>query len=390
MKIMKTYVYTFITLILLGLTSCSDVEYASIPEVSKVNNLEYKLEGRNVTLSWTLPGTTNISGVKLQCNNDAAITLEGNVSSYTFERVTLNKELAYTVKVLYDNGRVSEGETTRVRIDGVASGKVGYLISYDNINAIDDDDEQASARWFQSEYPDGEVLTPDMLVSVDLSEFAVIWAHIDRIGIGAGWEKLPSSLISDEVLGALMSYYKEGGNLFLCNHATQLIVPLERIAAGRNPGIFGDGEGGTGSDIWVINANIGLQYDHRTHPAFNGVSTSDQYEHETFPLIGPGMREDHNCMWDLNSYGFPALYPSAENVVKAFEEENNASVLATWGHVTDFCCAGMVEFNPSGVYKGRCIAIGLAAYEWNQNSGVNPYQSNIELMTRNILSYLLN
>lgn len=87
MKIMKTYVYTFITFILLGLTSCSDVEYASIPEVSKVNNLEYKLEGRNVTLSWTLPGTTNISGVKLQCNNDAAITLEGNVSSYTFERV---------------------------------------------------------------------------------------------------------------------------------------------------------------------------------------------------------------------------------------------------------------------------------------------------------------
>lgn len=109
------------------------------------------MEGRNVTLSWTLPGTTNISGVKLQCNNDAAITLEGNVSSYTFERVTLNKELAYTVKVVYDNGRVSEGETTRVRIDGVASGKVGYLISYDNVNAIDDDDEQASARWFQSE-----------------------------------------------------------------------------------------------------------------------------------------------------------------------------------------------------------------------------------------------
>jgi hypothetical protein len=390
MKIMKTYVYTFITFILLGLTSCSDVEYASIPEVSKVNNLEYKLEGRNVTLSWTLPGTTNISGVKLQCNNDAAITLEGNVSSYTFERVTLNKELAYTVKVVYDNGRVSEGETTRVRIDGVASGKVGYLISYDNVNAIDDDDEQASARWFQSEYPDGEVLTPDMLVSVDLSEFAVIWVHIDRIGIGAGWEKLPSSLISDEALGALMSYYKEGGNLFLCNHATQLIVPLERIAADRNPGIFGDGEGGAGSDIWVINANIGLQYDHRTHPAFNGVSTSDQYEHETFPLIGPGMREDHNCMWDLNSYGFPALYPNAENVVKAFEGENNASVLATWGHVTDFCCAGMVEFNPSGGYKGRCIAIGLAAYEWNQNSGINPYQSNIELMTRNILSYLLN
>ena len=48
----------------------------------------------------------------------------------------------------------------------------------------------------------------------------------------------------------------------------------------------------------------------------------------------------------------------------------------------------MIELNPTTQYKGRCSAIGLAAYEWNQNSGVNVYQSNIELMTNNILTYL--
>lgn len=106
------------------------------------------------------------------------------------------------------------------------------------------------------------------------------------------------------------------------------------------------------------------------------------------PLIGPGRREDHNCMWDLNSYGFPALYPNAGNVVKAFEEENKATVLATWGHVTDYCCAGMVEFAPTAEYQGTCIALGLAAYEWNQNSNINVYQDNIVLMTKNILHYL--
>lgn len=196
-------------------------------------------------------------------------------------------------------------------------------------------------------------------------------------------------MISDETIAALTDYYKEGGNLFLSNHATQLAVPLGRLAADRAPGIFGDGEGGSGDDVWTINANIGLKYDRSTHAVFKGMEISKQYEdHESFPLIGPGQREDHNCMWDLNSYGFPVLYPDAENVVSAFETENNAVVLATWGHVVDWCCAGMIELNPTTQYKGRCIAIGLAAYEWNQNSGVNVYQSNIELMTNNILTYL--
>lgn len=387
---MKTYLYTIITFLLLGLVACSDVEYNSVPDVNKVSNLAYEVDGRDVQLSWTLPGGSDVFGVRLQCNNDAAFTLEGNVTSYTFERVTLNKELAYTVKAVYANGRISEGETVRVEIEGTSTGKVGYLIAYDNVDSIEDDDEQASARWFQKEYPDGEIITPAMLTSINLTEFAVIWIHLDRIGVGLGWERLPASLVSDEALAALKSYYKEGGNLFLCNHATQLIVPMERIAADRKPGIFGDGGGGSGDDIWVINANIGLQYDHQSHPAFNGLSKATPFGYDAFPLIGPGMREDHNCMWDLNAYGFPSLYPNAENPVKAFEEENSAVVLATWGHVTDFCCAGMVEFNPSDGHKGRCIAIGLAAYEWNQNSGVNPYQSNIELLSRNILAYLLN
>ncbi|MDE6134789.1 MAG: DUF4960 domain-containing protein, partial [Muribaculaceae bacterium] len=61
--------------------------------------------------------------------------------------------------------------------------------------------------------------------------------------------------------------------------------------------------------------------------------------------------------------------------------------LATWGHVRDHCVAGLVEFNANAEH-GRCIANGLAAYEWNQNSGVNPYQHNIEQLTTNILDYL--
>lgn len=386
---MKTCLYIFVAFLLCGFTACSDVEYTSVPEVPKVTDLQYSVEGRNVTLTWVLPAFVEISGVTIQCNSDALVSLENTANSYTFERVSLNKELAYTVKVNYTSGRVSEGETVRTIVEGVASGKVGYLISYDDVSDIEDDDEQASARWFRANFPMGEIITPSMVNTIDLSEFAVVWIHLDRMGIGAGWTKLPAALISDEVIAALTDYYKQGGNLFLSNHATQLTVPLGRLAENRAPGIFADGTGGTGDDIWTINAIIGLQYDRRAHAAFKGLEVSNQYEdHESFPLIGPGQREDHNCMWDLNSYDFPSIYPDAENIVNAFETENNAIVLATWGHVVDWCCAGMIELNPTMQYKGRCVAIGLAAYEWNQNSGVNPYQANIELMANNILTYL--
>lgn len=258
-----------------------------------------------------------------------------------------------------------------------------YVITYDTPEEIEDDDEKASYAWFKKQFVNGKVLTSASLNSEDLSAYDVIWVHIDRVGIGRGWDKLP---LSADAIAALTTYYKNGGNLFLSNHATQLIVPLGRTE--RAPGIFGAGEGGDFIDIWTINANIAMEYDHRAHPAYAGMVTSDQFAHETFPLIGPGRREDHNCMWDLNSYGFRDLYPNAGNMVKAFEEENNATVLATWGHVEDDCCAGMVEFAPTAEYQGTCIAIGLAAYEWNQNSNLNVYQDNLVLMTKNILHYL--
>ena len=63
-------------------------------------------------------------------------------------------------------------------------------------------------------------------------------------------------------------------------------------------------------------------------------------------------------------------------------------MLATWAHVADYCCAGIVDFNPDGDYLGRIVAIGLNSYEWNQNDRVNDYQGNIEKMTANCLEYL--
>ena len=389
---MKKLIYIISALFVLALSSCSDVELPTAEPVLKVNNLAYTASGRNVTVTWAVP-TGDVTGVTLKYNDNDALSLDKSISSFTFKRVAVNTDLTFTAKAVYANGRVSEGETIHATIEGSAASKPGFLISYDNASQIEDDDELAAYNWFKTTYPAGEVITPSQLTSVDLSQYSMIWMQIDRVGIGQGWNKLPSSLISDAAVAALKQYYMDGGSILLTKHATQMIVPLGRVAADRAPGIFSDGNGGTGTDIWTINAVIGSDQtgaiDNRSHAIFSGLSTSDEYSHETYPLEGPGLREDHNCMWDLNSYGFPALYPNETNVVSAFQNENSATVLATWGHVTDWCCAGIVEFKPTTTYAGRCIAIGLSAYEWKQNSNTNAYQSNIEKLTKNSIDYLM-
>lgn len=322
-------------------------------------------------------------GIENPVTVNAAEGENNRFASFTIENTNSNQVFYVSESSEVIDCGVTEENIKVKPSEGQDLTNAAYVITYDTPEEIEDDDEKASYAWFKKQFVNGKVITAAALAGEDLSAYDVIWVHIDRVGIGAGWDKLP---LSADAVAALTTYYKNGGNLFLSNHATQLVVPLGRTE--RAPGIFGDGEGGSGADIWTINANIGMEYDHRSHPAFAGMVTSDQFSHETFPLIGPGQREDHNCMWDLNSYGFPGLYPNAGNVVKAFEEENNATVLATWGHVTDYCCAGMVEFAPTTEYQGTCIALGLAAYEWNQNSNLNVYQDNIMLMTKNILHYL--
>lgn len=267
---------------------------------------------------------------------------------------------------------------------------VALLVAAESEEAVTDDDELAALTWFKSNCPNGRVLTTSSLSAEALAAYKVVWVAIDRVGIGHGIDRLP---LDNEAIALLADYYRNGGNLLLSNHATQLIVAMGRTE--RMPGIFGDGNGGSGTDYWVINANIGVGiadrgegYDHRSHPIYEGLWVASPYGFETFPMIGPGQREDHNCMWDLNAYGFPDLYPEAGHVVNAFQQENQATVLATWGHVQDWCCAGLVEFHPTDKFKGTCLAMGLAAYEWNQNSGYNDYQYNIKRITRNMLSYL--
>ena len=270
---------------------------------------------------------------------------------------------------------------------------MGYLMTAPTIQQLPDDDERAAASWFVAQ-ENAELLQPSQLADLDADIYPVIWIEIDRVGLPLGWQNLPQEISNDETIKALKQYSANGGSLYLANMATQLTVPLGIVPADMAPTVYGNGDGGTGSDVWVINPYLGWDfrngsdqgfYDRTAHAIYKGLTLEDpnNYGYANLPLIGPGQREDHNCLWDCNIYG----RGNQPDVIRNFEVTTNSLVLATWGHVRDHCVAGMVEFHANAEH-GRCIANGLAAYEWNQNSGVNPYQHNVEQLTKNILDYL--
>lgn len=381
-------------LAVLAFTSCSDVNIPDSVEAPKATDVAAQVDGRNVTLNWTLPADEDKVGVDVFRNSKLLESL-GLVNTYSVTRQPTRTDLYYTVKVKYGDGRVSEGTSVKVYIDQEPP-KVGMLIAANSEAELEDDDEIAAVNWFKQTYGDkGQVLTAADAAKINPSDFPMLWIQIDRVGIGKGMNNLPACINSGSLLAKLTEYVKDGGNLLLTKHATQLVAGLGRIENKFDVTIFSDGNGGEGTDIWTTNAVIGSScspaYDHRGHSIFSGLEVMPkgvQYDHESYPLEGPGMREDHNCMWDLNACGLPTLAPDAKNVVDAFERVTNSTVLATWGHVTDYCCAGIVEFNPTDEYKGRIIAIGLSAYEFNQNSGINQYQKNTETLTKNSIDYL--
>ncbi len=361
-----------------------------------VSGLQSEVSGRAVTLSWNLPSQAHRTGIRIVTNGDTdkAILLPADATSYVLRAQPMETPLTYSVEVVYDTYYYSPAESVEKTIPYMEP-KMLYLLPADaaTYGDLNDDDERAAATWFANQ-SNTEFIHPADIANYDPAIYSVMWIEVDRVGLQMGWEYIPGDIAAASTIAALREYSANGGSIFLSNMATQLTVPLGFVPDNMAPTVYGNGDGGSGDDVWVINPYLGWDfkdgadqgfYDRTEHAIYKGLTLEDpnNYGYMTLPLIGPGQREDHNCLWDCNIYG----RGDQRDVIKNFEVTTNSLVLATWGHVRDHCVAGLVEFysNPE---HGRCIAMGLAAYEWNQNSGVNPYQHNVEQLTKNILDYL--
>ncbi len=371
-----------------GVTVSAEVPAETLAEVT---GLTSSVQGRTVTLNWTLP-QGNVTGVRVLRDGEVIAEFDTPVTTCELKAQPMQDDMTYTVQAVYDTYYAAAGASVKASVAYVTP-KMGYLLLASTVGQLPDDDERAAAEWFAAQ-DNAEFVTPAQLADIDADEYPVLWIEIDRVGLPLGWQNLPSEVSNDATIEALRRYSAAGGSLYLSNMATQLTVPLGIVPDNMAPTVYGNGEGGTGDDVWVINPFLGIDfkdggdqgfYDRTAHAIYQGLTLEDPngYGYLTLPLIGPGQREDHNCLWDCNIYG----RGSYADVIRNFEVTTNSLVLATWGHVRDHCVAGLVAFNSSASH-GRCVANGLAAYEWNQNSGPNPYQHNVEQLTLNILNYL--
>ena len=374
-------------------TSCSDVEYEAANHSEAVTNLvaEYAQGKRQVTLRWDNPTMQGQSGIQIIQDNKDITNIDEVINSYFIKKAPTNVDVAYTVKARYTDGRVSEGQTVRFNIAyevQKGASKIAMLLPDDY--ATGSADEKAAADWFQKNYVNtnkGILLTPATIDDLDIEQQSACWVMCDRIGIDKGWKNLPGNLASNEVVNALKAFAVDGGNLLLTNHATQLTVAVGRIDENYAPGIYGSGEGGQNNDIWGVHPIIGNVegqiYDHSAHDIYRGMTYEPSLYAGIYCFESAGVKGDHNCMWDLNAYG---LAPNP-NVVKTWEDMTNSTVLGTWNHVVDYCCAGIVDFAPTTTYPGRILAVGLAAYEWDI-AGTNEKQDQLEKFTANCLTYV--
>lgn len=277
--------------------------------------------------------------------------------------------------------------------------KVGFVSTFESLTELQntgDDDEYAAANWLVNTY--GGIFIPVSQIksgSVNLSDYKALWIHFDRPTLNStNIETEFNSFTDTDVKNKVEVFYKAGGNLLLTMYANRYLVNLNRITF--YPEIQGFGNGGSNPDTWYICPQYGTWdisktvFDRSTDPIYEGLTAhtvvrGNGQTYSYFPLIGSGHKEDHNYFWTMDATGLNNDNPQK---ITKFETDYSALSLGTWGHVQDYFGSAITRWYPVGDFQGKAITIGVAAYEWNQNSGTNTFQANVERMTKNALDEL--
>ena len=223
--------------------------------------------------------------------------------------------------------------------------------------------ERAALEWFSTTNK-GDVVT-----SLDnLNNYSVLWIMIDRVG--RNQKQYPAPLYGN--IQKLNTWVKNGGNLIVTNQATDLVSEIGRVADFA-PTIYGNGSGGNNPDDWGINAVTATA---KAHAIYKGLDKGLFRGNEYFPLIGGGNKWDHNSMWELSRLGYSGQGD--------FERRTQSVCLGTWQQNTDLNIPALIEFKPTGEYKGTVLANGIAAFDWQA-----PQKDNLKKLAANMIAYML-
>ncbi len=273
------------------------------------------------------------------------------------------KFLFLLISLLVCSGQLAKAQT-----------KVGIFV--EKTTGLDDDDEQTAYDWFigndNLQGLDKVVFTPDNISTLNANDVKVLWIPINRQGDNI--DVVKPKAIYDHV-EALKNYVKNGGNLYLTNHATLLVSEIGRIDKQYEPNTVTYGASAENKDPWGVNPRF-ADMDYRGHVLYSGFEAGSKGNlwDDNYFLNSGNFKEDHNCLWTgITSY-------------TDFINATNSHILGKWSQNGDINNFGVVEFMPSGDYKGTILCNGLAAYEWNCDG--NEFENNIKKFTENSISYL--
>lgn len=272
------------------------------------------------------------------------------------------KFLFLLISLLVCSGQLAKAQT-----------KVGIFV--EKTSGLDDD-EQAAYDWFNKDYNPGHGLEKKVFTSGNINELSatdvkVLWIPINRQGNSIEDVK-PSAFYNN--VETLKKYVKEGGNLYLTNYATLLVSEIGRIGDQYKPNTVTYGATGENKDAWGVNPRF-ADMDYRGHVLYSGFEAGSKGNlwDDNYFLNSGSPKEDHNCLWKDVDY-------------TDFINVTNSHILGKWSQDPYTNNFGVVEFMPSGDYKGTILCNGLAAYEWNCDG--NEYVDNIKKFTENSISYL--
>ena len=283
--------------------------------------------------------------------------------------------------------------------------EVGYLLpaaeSIDHLKFSDDPDYQGqqpeynAAKWFEDNYitcanPKGRFVTVDELPTLKAKGIKTLWVNIERVNIDNVNGLLTACLTDD----GLKTYIQAGGNVLLTKQATRLAFTMGRI--GYEPAFNAGG---------YVTDNFGAQRSVATRMGISADEILDMSGHRLFTdmlswtdsknvyLVGETCLKTNNyCSWQdffTDNQGTHAYDNGNIQRLRDFETAWNATVFGIRGDIVDYCLSNIIEFNATGVWQGRILTIGSAAYQWGSANPTTELD-NVKKLTANSLSYLLD
>lgn len=379
----KKYNYTVKVSDTKGNTSLGELVSFTRAGAAPVKNVSGEQNDNGVLVKWTTPDMP-VSKITIRMGSQT-VDVAPTATSYQFTNVPVGQ---YTISFVTTNSSNQTSNTVYLpfKVGATAVAYIGVYSDSTTLLTTADDDIVAGAKWLFSTYPRSRYISFSQIKNgtVDLSQFRVLWWNYD---VETG-HALPAAATDPAVVTKMTQYYKNGGSLLLNQYALQYLWTLGRMTEAY-PLAFDNGAGFNNPDTWGIGVNINKKHDQSTHPLFNGITMKTEADGRvTFPVIGPGWKENHNAVI-INIPDFLKLGPNDnEAVYNKFVGDNNLEWLGQWDGIGDYWMAGILELKPKNDFQGSAIYIGIGGIEWKQNSGTNPHQANIEKLYKNAIDYL--